>query len=107
MSLRLNRIVTWSCELELAGLTALHDPLAMAAYSPPGALSGGVACTVAGGLGSETYSQAALAGGVAGGTTRPFGHSSVKPAPIKAGVTRGRRPAFGWKGDGAPRSRLV
>src|SRR5260370_16535416 len=82
ISTRLNRIVTWSCELELAGLTALHDPLAMAAYSPPGALSGGVACTVAGGLGSVTYSQAALAGGVPDVPTAPCGHASATRAPL-------------------------
>src|SRR5260370_22436044 len=83
ISTRLNRIVTWSCELELAGLAALHDPLAMAAYSPPGALSGGVACTVAGGVGSVTHTQAALAVGVGPATTTPLAHppATVGPQP--------------------------
>src|SRR6266550_293394 len=51
---RLNRMVTWTCELPEAGLTALHDPLAIAAYSPPGALGGGVLSTPPGGHGAET-----------------------------------------------------
>ena len=51
---RLNRSVTWSCAFPPAGLTALQDPLATAAFSPPGALGGGVVSTVAGGFGSVT-----------------------------------------------------
>ena len=51
-STRLKRIVTWSCELPPAGLTALHDPFAFDEYSPPGAFGGGVVSTVAGGFGS-------------------------------------------------------
>src|SRR5438477_6758465 len=49
---RLKRMVTSICELPEAGLIALHDPLAIAAYSPPGALGGGALSTPPGGLGS-------------------------------------------------------
>ena len=52
MSTRLNRRVTCRVVLPTAGLTALQLPLAGAANSPPGALSGGAVSTVEGGFGS-------------------------------------------------------
>src|ERR1700681_1884272 len=87
--IRLKRSVTWSEVLPLAGLTALHPPLAAAGYSPPGAFIGGVVSTVAGGFGSVMYNQAALAGGVAV-VTGPCGHGAVTGAPIICVVTVAR-----------------
>src|SRR5881628_3022752 len=80
MRTRLKRSVTWSWSLPPAGLTALHEPFAMVAYSPPGALGGGELSTVLGGLGSVMYSHAELAGGVAP-VTGPCGQGAVTGAP--------------------------
>src|ERR1700682_438385 len=52
----------------------------IAAYSPPGALGGGVVSTVDGGLGSVMYNQAALSGGVAL-VTGPWKQGAVTCAP--------------------------
>jgi hypothetical protein len=54
MRIRLNLMVTWSGALPEAGLMALHEPDAAAAYSPPGAFGGGVVSAEDGGFGSVT-----------------------------------------------------
>src|SRR5258707_11579554 len=99
IKIRLNRNVIWICALLPAGFTALQLPCAAAAYSPPGAFIGGELSTVAGGLGSVTYSHAALAGGVAL-VTGPCGHGSVTCAPMSWRRTVVRTSAFvgsgGW-----------
>src|SRR5712692_4487814 len=75
MRTRLKRIVTCSGALPAAGLVALHEPVAAAEYSPPGAFIGGLVSMVDGGVGSVTYTQAVLAGGVAL-LIGPFGHGA-------------------------------
>src|SRR2546429_3681020 len=80
ISTRLNLIVTCSCALPEAGLTALHEPLALEEYSPPGALGSGDASTLAGGLGSVMYSHPEFCAGVAP-VTGPCGHGAVIGAP--------------------------
>ena len=59
---------------------ALQEPLAIAEYSPPGALGGGVVSIVAGGLGSVMYSHAEFSGGVAD-VTGPCGHGVLTGVP--------------------------
>ena len=88
---RLNLIVTCSCALPDAGLTALHDPLALDEYSPPGAFGRGDVSTVDGGLGSVMYSHPEFAGGVVA-VTGPCGHGGVIGAP-SIGVRRAHRGA--------------
>src|SRR5439155_18485253 len=83
---RLKRIGACSWSLPTAGLTALQPPPAVAAYSPPGALGGGVASTEPGGLGSVMYIQAELAAGVAA-LTGPCVHGAVTGAPCICPVT--------------------
>src|SRR5258708_20754655 len=78
--IRLNRRVTCRGEFPPVGFTALHEPVAMAEYSPPGAFGGGVGSTVAGGLTSVMYSHAELSGGSAV-VTGPGGDGPLTPAP--------------------------
>src|SRR5580765_4470363 len=93
MRIRFMRIVTWSWALLPEGLTALQEPVAFTANSPPGALSGGFVSMTAGGLGSVTYSQAALAGGVAE-VSGPCGQGSVTGTPTSCVRTVARTVAL-------------
>src|SRR2546428_14107538 len=83
---RLKRIVTCSWSLPTAGLTALQPPPAVAGYSPPGALGGGVVSTEPGGFGWGVDIQAGLAAGVAA-VTGPCGHGAVTGPPCICAVT--------------------
>src|SRR5579859_2807700 len=80
MSMRSNFRVTCSCVFPPAGLTALHEPRAAAAFSPPGAFGGGDVSMVVGGLGSVTKSQAAFGGGAAV-VMGPLGQGCVTDVP--------------------------
>ena len=66
--------------------TSLQEPVALAAYSPPGAFIGGFDSTTSGGLGSVTNSQAVLLGGTTL-VTGPWGHGSDTGAPTSCWVT--------------------
>src|SRR5260370_5560119 len=91
--IRLNRRVTCRGEFPPVGFTALHEPVAMAEYSPPGAFGGGVGSTVAGGLTSVMYSHAELSGGTAL-VPRPCGHGALNAPPITRQVTVASPSAF-------------
>src|SRR5439155_880165 len=91
---RLNRRVTCRLALPVAGLTALQEPVALAAYSPPGAFIGGFDSTTSGGLGSVTNSQAVLLGGTTL-VTGPWGHGSDTGAPTSCWVTA-LRTVWAW-----------
>src|SRR2546427_12442240 len=90
---RLKRIVTCSWSLPTAGLTALQPPPAVAGYSPPGALGGGVVSPEPGGFGSVMYIHAELAAG-GDALTGPCGHGAVTGAPCTCAVTELRTSAL-------------